>query len=380
MANTVATQQSPLKARDGQVTQPGVMTTDRSSIQMERRGQQALSALDQEIIRQLKEASRSGHGAFKAAVARLEPAEARSLLNDIWRDTTGGLVSCGRQGAANGKKVDNALKKMFGADDAFELLVKQARSSAKHADVTPSRAARKQTTAPEKPALPKPTPSATAAPQVRAKVEAPEAAPERSPRPEPETRPIRKPEICPSPNTASVAKWVVAHNPEAPFIVVDKQLGTVNVFDETGKLLRKAEALVGRNPGDRVVDAPCQTKAGEFPAKIYESEDYGTTIRFDRIGNSNFLIHSVPLHSTTVPYSERMKAIATPVTCDNPGARNKTSGCINVLPDDMKEILPYFTNGGTVYVMPTTEQGKAVSEAFANVVVGPLPRTDIARN
>jgi len=178
-----------------------------------------------------------------------------------------------------------------------------------------------------------------------------------------------------SSNSREVSNWVLSQkdHQEKPFVVADKQSGKMHFFGGDGKLIESVPALFGRVPGD--TGEKHQTAAGRYQGDPYASEDYGDAVRFDRKENSsggfnNALIHRVPFSSVTAPPKQRYLALDSLDPADN----SQTSGCINLDPKAAKRLLPTFSKGGVVYVLPETEQGKTSFKGFSRVKLDQLTR------
>jgi hypothetical protein len=162
---------------------------------------------------------------------------------------------------------------------------------------------------------------------------------------------------------SQVARWVVAtrDNGGLPFIVIDKDLAQVLIFNAHGQLMGFAPALLGKTRGDEATpgigDRPLSeigpaektTPAGRFLAKIGPALGANQNVLwvdFDM---------SVALHNviTTNPKERRIERLESATPKDN----RITFGCINV-PVVFYEhlVTPLFADrGGMVYILPDSK-------------------------
>jgi hypothetical protein len=165
--------------------------------------------------------------------------------------------------------------------------------------------------------------------------------------------------------------WVIASgdNNGQPFIVIDKVMAKVFVFDSEDQFVGSTPALVGAAVGDEsapgighrklsaISHGDRTTPAGRFVAKI------GT-----ETGNKEVLwvdyATSVSLHPviTTNRKERRLQRLQSPTPEDN----RITFGCINVPASFYREVVrPLFKKTtGVVYILPETRPLREVFLAF----------------
>lgn len=160
--------------------------------------------------------------------------------------------------------------------------------------------------------------------------------------------------------TRKVADWVITRgdNNGAPFVVADKQAGTVAMFDSAGALVDVVPALFGKDTGDVGETGMRRTPAGRFVVNDTDIGNdpeghLGTTIDLaPGSEGANVAIHRLYLEDST---EQRLARLASPDPRDN----RISYGCINLAADVMDNtMLPLFESGGTVYILPETEQGR----------------------
>ncbi len=179
--------------------------------------------------------------------------------------------------------------------------------------------------------------------------------------------------VTPSANVRIMADWVMGKgdNQGNPFAIVDKKGGATYFFKADGILIEKLPSLTGRAVGDVLPYGKPEpwrvTPAGKFSGEIYNSEDYGPTIKFLRDGSNNFLIHAMPKHAVNI---DARKAALKGV-----GSTKQTGACVNLDPKSAKRIIPVFNDGGTVYVLPETEGGKELFEGFKGLKASAIPES-----
>ena len=170
-------------------------------------------------------------------------------------------------------------------------------------------------------------------------------------------------------NAEKITNWVVANkdNGQRPFAVADKMGGVIHMFDSAGNLIKSVDALFGRNAGDfvKTEGVSYRTPAGRFDAETYASQDYGPTVRFHRVGNNNFLIHRIPNQSKTTSPEQRRAALISKTPKDN----RVTSGCLNIDPKKVPEVVEHFSEGGVVYILPETKEGLSTFQGFSDAGV-----------
>jgi hypothetical protein len=168
-----------------------------------------------------------------------------------------------------------------------------------------------------------------------------------------------------------LADWVIASgdNHNQPFIVIDKVMAKVFVFDSEDQFVGSTPALVGAAVGDESAPGIGQRKlsaighgdrttpAGRFVARI------GT-----ETGNKEVLwvdyATSVSLHPvvTANRKERRLQRLQSPTPEDN----RITFGCINVPASFYREVVrPLFKNtAGVVYILPETRPLREIFLAF----------------
>jgi hypothetical protein len=172
-----------------------------------------------------------------------------------------------------------------------------------------------------------------------------------------------------SKNTRQLAQWVLNNRDNAgyPFAIVDKLTATISYFGVDGKMINSGSALLGLTKGVDFAPNPNKTleelegdtqnkvtTAGRYPTITQHSEEYGDVIRTNKKEHSAEAIHRV---YTGEPSEKRQHRLDTKTVADN----RISFGCINVDPSFVKGIADSFRQGGVVYVMPESVQGK---EAF----------------
>lgn len=172
----------------------------------------------------------------------------------------------------------------------------------------------------------------------------------------------------PSADARHVADWVVdsGDHKAMPFVIVDKVLGRVFVFDPQGRLQGAAPALLGLAQGDDSVPGigsrkmstirpeERTTPAGRFVATLERSLKGDEILWIDY--DAAIALHRV---IATAPKERRLQRLDSRTASD----RRITYGCINVpvkFFDDV--VVPAFRGtAGIVYVLPET---RAVRELF----------------
>lgn len=174
----------------------------------------------------------------------------------------------------------------------------------------------------------------------------------------------------PSPDARYVADWIAdsRDNMDDDFIIVDKKMATVYVFDRQARLRGASPVLLGAAIGDDTVpgigDRPLNqilpeertTPAGRFLAERGRNThtdvvwvDYDAAVSMHRV-------------ITTNPNERRLERLATATVDDN----RISLGCINV-PVAFYEstIRPMFaTRRAVVYVLPDTKSVQVVFNAY----------------
>src|SRR5215469_16561108 len=156
-----------------------------------------------------------------------------------------------------------------------------------------------------------------------------------------------------------MADWVVASadNGSLSFVIIDKKVAEVFVFDRQGQILGAAPALLGLAVGDDsapgVGDKPLSaippkdrtTPAGRFVAHLGHDPGKPNFVWVDY--KNNIALHRVV---AGVPRDHRLQRLASPTPLDN----RISFGCINVPVDFFERtVLPAF-NGtkGIIYILP----------------------------
>jgi len=165
--------------------------------------------------------------------------------------------------------------------------------------------------------------------------------------------------------------WVIASgdNHGAPFIIIDKTIAKVFVFDGQGQLAGATPALVGIATGDdsapgvgeRKLSAISRndrtTPAGRFIAKIGTASGNHEVLWVD-------YANSISLHPvvTANKRERRLQRLASPTPEDN----RITYGCINVPASFYGNVVrPLFKkDAGVVYILPETKPLGEVFQAF----------------
>lgn len=173
---------------------------------------------------------------------------------------------------------------------------------------------------------------------------------------------------APSEMAARVLRWIgkTDDNGKLPYIIVDKQNASMQVFDADGKPLGRAPVLVGIATGDtsspgvgtkklaELGPAEKTTPAGRFVAKFGYASAHEKVLWVD-------YADSVAMHAviTGNKKERRLQRINSPTSADN----RITFGCINVPTKFYAKIVrPLFLKtGGVIYVLPDT---KPVEDVF----------------
>lgn len=165
-----------------------------------------------------------------------------------------------------------------------------------------------------------------------------------------------------------LADWVArsGDNARVGFVIIDKKLAKIHVFDAASRLTRSSAVLLGGAPGDDTVpgigarpvdDVRPQertTPAGRFVA------ERGRNLRGEDVVWVSYE-DGVSIHRvlTTHPEERRLERLATPTTDDN----RISYGCINVPAAFFEEfVAPAFArHRAMVYVLPEV---KSFEEVF----------------
>ncbi len=172
---------------------------------------------------------------------------------------------------------------------------------------------------------------------------------------------------------ARVINWIAASNDNGslPYMVIDKDAGTMFVFDAQAQSLGETPVLIGVAKGDdsspgigslklaEIGPAERTTPAGRFVSK------FGYAAGGERVFWVKYA-DSVAMHAVATgnKKEERRLRLLTPAAEDN----RITFGCINV-PTNFYEaqIVTHFEeNGGVVYVLPDT---KSLEEVFPRIQI-----------
>jgi len=174
----------------------------------------------------------------------------------------------------------------------------------------------------------------------------------------------------PSSDARYLADWIAdsRDHMDSDFIIVDKKMATVYVFDGQARLRGASPVLLGAAIGDDTVPGigerpPHQilpeertTPAGRFLA------ERGRNLHTDVVWVDYDAAVSMHRVITTNPNERRLERLATTTVDDN----RISLGCINV-PVAFYEstIRPIFaTRGAVVYVLPDTKSVQAVFNAY----------------
>lgn len=174
----------------------------------------------------------------------------------------------------------------------------------------------------------------------------------------------------PSSDARYLADWIAdsRDNMDSDFIIVDKKMATVYVFDGQARLRDASPVLLGAAIGDETApgigDRPLNqilpeertTPAGRFRA------ERGRNLHTDVVWLDYDAAVSMHRVITTNPNERRLERLATTTVDDN----RISLGCINV-PVAFYEstIRPIFaTRGAVVYVLPDTKSVQAVFNAY----------------
>lgn len=170
-----------------------------------------------------------------------------------------------------------------------------------------------------------------------------------------------------------VANWVshTRNNQKKAFVLIDKKMAQLYVFDPKGKLKSRTPVLLGKAVGDHTVpgignkplsqikDDEKTTPAGRFYARPGKNTHGDDIIWIDY--NSAVSMHRLRKVSAEERRAERM---ATPDAGDN----RISNGCVNVPPKFYNSVLKptVVKNGAFVYVLPET---KSPQQLFGSVDV-----------
>jgi len=177
-----------------------------------------------------------------------------------------------------------------------------------------------------------------------------------------------------SEDARQLAQWVVssADNAKRPFVILDKKLARIFVFEPGGKLAGASPVLlgyaagddsvvgIGKKPLEQVRPEERTTPAGRFMAAPGRNAVPEDVVWVDY--EAAVSMHRVRL---THPEERRLERLASDKVKD----RRISYGCINLPPSFFEQVLwPRFRQGGGyVYVMPEVKSLTAVFPALASV-------------
>jgi hypothetical protein len=183
----------------------------------------------------------------------------------------------------------------------------------------------------------------------------------------------------PSAEARHVADWAVDSRDHGglPFVIVDKALSRVFVFDAKGELRGASPALLGLAVGDDSVPGIGQrpmssirpqertTPAGRFVGSIGRSLHGGEILWVDY--DAAIALHPV----IAVAKERRLQRLAGP----SPAERRITYGCINVPVQFFETVVaPLFRgNGGMIYVLPETRPARELFGSYDAARTPPPP-------
>ena len=185
----------------------------------------------------------------------------------------------------------------------------------------------------------------------------------------------------PSPASRKLADWVMnrGDNGKLPFVIVDKVVARVFVFNAEGQLKGASSALLGLAVGDDSVPGIGQRKlssirpnerttpAGRFVASL-DHDIHGTEILWVDYDTA------VSLHAVVkgTPKERRAARLASPSALD----KRISYGCINVPVKFYEQVVsPIFTGtNGIVYILPET---RAAEDVFGSYGVNDSSRMDV---
>ena len=171
---------------------------------------------------------------------------------------------------------------------------------------------------------------------------------------------------------SELTNWIIASgdNGGLPFIVIDKIVAEVFVFDARGQPLGATPALLGVTPGDESAEGVGDrelsdikpedrtTPAGRFVANFGPASGNRTVLWVD-------YATSISLHPviTTNKKERRLQRLNSPSSDDN----RITYGCINVPAAFYADVvLPLLRDtAGVVYILPETKPLKEVFQSYS---------------
>lgn len=168
-----------------------------------------------------------------------------------------------------------------------------------------------------------------------------------------------------------VANWVsyTRDNKKKAFVLIDKKMARLYVFDPQGKLKSSTPILLGKAIGDHTVpgigNKPLSqvkehektTPAGRFVAEPGKNTNGEDIIWIDY--NAAVSMHRLRKVSAAERRAERL---ATPSEADN----RISFGCVNVPPDFYNTVLKpsVMKHGAIVYVLPETKPPQALFASY----------------
>jgi hypothetical protein len=171
-----------------------------------------------------------------------------------------------------------------------------------------------------------------------------------------------------SQQTRRVADWVLrtADHHARPFVIIDKEMATVVIFDAGGKARAAAPALLGIAKGDAFQPGSAEKNMYDTSVdeRITPAGRFAAQRGIDDKGKDVLWIHyegGIALHAVLDnPGERRRERLASPSPHDN----RISYGCVNVPTAFFEEVVrPAFENGsGIVYVLPETQPGIALLE------------------
>ncbi|MDE2456108.1 MAG: hypothetical protein KGL43_21185 [Burkholderiales bacterium] len=194
----------------------------------------------------------------------------------------------------------------------------------------------------------------------------------------------RRPEFGAEPASDEVrrlAAWIVASsdNGRRWFVILDKRLARIYLFQPDGRLQGASTVLLGSAPGDDsvvgigtrpiadVLPAERTTPAGRFVARPGRNALAEDVVWVDY--DAAVSMHKVRL---TNPAEHRLQRLASQRVQD----KRISYGCINLPPAFFEsQVWPHFRNeGGIVYVLPEIKSPEAVFPGLsALAAAGPIP-------
>lgn len=157
----------------------------------------------------------------------------------------------------------------------------------------------------------------------------------------------------------SVVQNIISQNDNQskPFVVADKQAGTLTVYSPTGVEITSSPALFGKTEGDSVSSK--NTPSGRFETKQARvtSEGYGGSAQVLTQNGRNVELDNTPyaIHRVYTRYASenRQGRLDSATATDN----RISHGCINV-PDSFYDTYLDTNQDMVVYVMPETDAGR----------------------